>query len=109
MLNAPSTASARTQCGQCGERFPSLDALRSHGVGPEFVCPHYETIRAAWPADGWKHALNAQQFRSGDIFGWVENQRLWSGRVEEVCRTAVRVVAILPGQLASPALGKRRA
>jgi len=34
-----------------------------------------------WPQPGWKHALNEQTFRRGDIFGWHEDGHLWSGIV----------------------------
>lgn len=51
------------------------------------------------PLPGWKHALNAAQFRSGDVFGWTENGALWSGIVREVGPFTVRVDDILPGRI----------
>lgn len=49
-----------------------------------------------WPKAGWKHALNYQQFRSGDVFGFTEDGRLWSGIVEETKTCSVKVRDILP-------------
>ena len=50
-----------------------------------------------WPQPGWKHALNEQTFRRGDIFGWYEDGRLWSGIVEEIGTCSVKVKDVMPG------------
>ncbi len=53
-----------------------------------------------WPKPGWKHALNYQNFRVGDVFSWYdENGRLWTGLVEDSRSCAVLVTGILPGVL----------
>lgn len=50
-----------------------------------------------WPKPGWKHALNYQRFRPGDVFGWMEDGRMWSGIVEETGTCGVKVRDVLPG------------
>lgn len=50
-----------------------------------------------WPKAGWKHALNYQRFRAGDVFGWHEEGHLWSGIVEETATCSVKVRDVLPG------------
>lgn len=50
-----------------------------------------------WPKGGWKHALNHQQFRQGDVFGWLEDGRLWTGIVEKTATCSVKVKHVLPG------------
>lgn len=52
-----------------------------------------------WPEPGWKQALNAQRFRRGSVFGWVEDGRMWSGIVEETAGLTVLVRDVLPGVL----------
>ena len=71
---------------------------------------HTPTVsRADWPAEkdwpkpGWKHALNAGRFSQGDVFGWHEDGRLWTGIVEESShRTfSVKVRDVMPGVMQS--------
>jgi len=55
-----------------------------------------------WPKPGWKHALNYQRFREGDVFGWRDDDgRLWTGIVEETGSCAVKVRDVLPGVMKS--------
>ena len=50
-----------------------------------------------WPKAGWKHALNYQKFREGDVFGWFQDGRWWTGIVEETGTCSVKVKDVLPG------------
>lgn len=52
-----------------------------------------------WPKPGWKHALNYQRFRAGDVFGWREGDHLWTGIVEEIQTNSVKVRDVAPGVL----------
>lgn len=54
-----------------------------------------------WPTAGWKHALNSNRFRVGDVFGWNEGGHLWTGIVEETGTFSVKVRDVLPGVLKS--------
>lgn len=50
-----------------------------------------------WPKPGWKHALNSNQFRPGQVFGWHEDGHLWTGIVEETNTFSVKVRDVMPG------------
>lgn len=50
-----------------------------------------------WPKPGWYHTLDEQRFSTGDVFGWHENGRLWTGIVEERGKCSVKVRDVLPG------------
>lgn len=54
-----------------------------------------------WPKPGWKHALNYQRFRAGEIFGWREAGHLWTGIVEETSTGSVKVRDVMPGVMQS--------
>lgn len=51
-----------------------------------------------FPPPGWKHCLNAMDFRGG-VFGWTEGGKLWSGIVEDRDYVGMRVKVrdVLPG------------
>lgn len=57
--------------------------------------------RKDWPKAGWKHALNSDRFQRGDVFGWHEDNRLWSGIVEDTGTCSVKVRDVEPGVLES--------
>jgi hypothetical protein len=52
-----------------------------------------------WPKPGWKHALNADRFVRGQVFGWHEDGRLWTGIIEDIKACSVLVRDVMPGVL----------